>query len=84
MSAKTVALQAVSFETVAFEAMSLQAVALQAMSASCVLHECFPSWRLAVTRYCELASNPELYQEGRYAGAMNEVTQKAQQEPDMS
>ena len=26
----------------------------------------------------------DLRQEGRYAGAMNEVTQKAQQEPDMS
>jgi hypothetical protein len=27
---------------------------------------------------------PELCQEGRYAGAMNEVTQKGQQEADMS
>jgi hypothetical protein len=83
MSFEAVALETVALETVALEAMSLEAMSLEAMTASCVLHE-FSLLDLAAADESRQRGNHHLCQEGRYAGAINEVTRKGQQETDMS
>jgi hypothetical protein len=82
VSAKAVSAKAVSAKAVSTKAVSTKAVSAKAVSAI-DLHKRFP---FLTSRHADEADRrvPELCQEGRYAGALYEVTQKAQQEEDMS
>ena len=84
MSFEAVSFETVALETVALEAMSLEAMTLEAMSASCVLHEFSLLDVSPAAGEAHRRGNHDLCQEGRYADAINEVTQKGQQETDMS
>ena len=85
MSLEGVALERVSLEGVALERMSLERVALERMSLAERMspHVKFP-FLMSRQRRCGWPTRARAIQEGRYASAMNEVTQKGQQEADMS